>query len=167
MNPLSAYYQLRNELDQRCVALSQEHTAHLQCQAGCDSCCMAFNIFPLELEAIRQEAADKLQLGQTPPTEDDCPFLVDHQCVIYQSRPFICRTQGLPLLFVNDEEWELSVCELNFTEYDFAQFSEDNTFAMDRYNSRLFMLNRQYLESLPNSPFSPTDLLPLSQLLKR
>lgn len=44
-----------------------------------------------------------------------CPNLGDAgECLIYDSRPLVCRTFGLPLR--NDEEYLGDVCELNFTE---------------------------------------------------
>ena len=66
---------------------------------------------------------------------------------MYESRPIICRTHGLPLLFMNDEQWELSACELNFTEFDDEEFKEENTFPQDTFNSKLFMINKRFVES--------------------
>jgi Fe-S-cluster containining protein len=43
-----------------------------------------------------------------------CPNLDDTgACMIYESRPLVCRTFGLPLR--NDEKYLGDVCELNFT----------------------------------------------------
>ena len=44
-----------------------------------------------------------------------CPNLSDSgECQIYESRPLVCRTFGLPLR--NGEEYIGDICELNFTE---------------------------------------------------
>jgi uncharacterized protein len=158
------YFTLRQELDKHCDELYKMHAAHLKCKAGCDQCCMDFSVLPIEYFAIRQQAGTDLKKGKQPLDESGCPFLVDHQCVIYPSRPVICRTQGLPILFMGEEEWELSACELNFTKYDFDDFTEDNTFPQDTYNSRLFMLNRRFVDSLPGKPYGPVDLIPLRNL---
>jgi Fe-S-cluster containining protein len=49
-----------------------------------------------------------------------CPNLSDSgECQIYDSRPLVCRTFGLPLR--NAEEYIGDVCELNFTEASEAQ----------------------------------------------
>jgi uncharacterized protein len=161
---IQQYLALRDEIDGRCAELHNEHASHLQCRAGCDMCCMNFGILPLEFEAIKELAGEELKKGQPVNNEDDCPFLVNHQCAIYQWRPIICRTQGLPLLFMGEEEWELSACELNFTDFDFDEFTEENTFPQDTYNSRLFMLNRRFVDSLPGKPYGPVELIPVSQL---
>jgi Fe-S-cluster containining protein len=166
MKPFKEYLQLRNELDARCAELYALHAPHLNCEEGCDMCCMDFSIFPLEVDAIKAQAGEALKNGVTPAAEGECPFLVNHSCVIYPARPMICRTQGLPLLYMGEENWELSTCELNFTDFDFDEFTQENTFPQDRFNSRLFMLNKKYIETLPGRPYKPTDLIPLRQLFE-
>jgi uncharacterized protein len=163
---IKQYLALRDEIDQRYQELHQEHESHQQCRAGCDQCCMDFGVLPVEFEVIKELAGDQLKNGQSVQQEGACPFLINHRCSIYDFRPIICRTQGLPLLFMGEEEWELSACELNFTEFDFDEFTEENTFAQDKYNSRLFMLNRLFVDSLPGKPYSPVELVPVSMLFK-
>lgn len=165
-NLLNQFYQLRNELDQHCADLYELHAPHLKCKAGCDMCCMDFSVLPVEFDAIRAQAGDALQNGLKNVEPGQCPFLVNHRCVIYAARPVICRTQGLPLLFMGEEQWELSACELNFTDFDWDEFSEENTFPLDRYNSRLYMLNQQYVQSLPGNSYTSGQLISLSSLLK-
>ncbi len=159
------YFAIRDELDRHCAELYQLHAPHLNCKAGCDSCCMDFSIFPVEFYAIKQQAGDDLKKGMNPASEGGCPFLVNHRCVIYDTRPMICRTQGLPLLYMGEEQWELSVCELNFKDFDFDKFTEENTTPQDKYNSRLFLLNQKYTKSLKSKPYNTKDLLPLRELL--
>jgi uncharacterized protein len=161
---LIEYFALRGELDLKCKELNQLHDSHLQCRAGCDQCCMDFSILPVEYFAIKAQAGIDLKKGMTPQKEGGCPFLINHQCVIYAARPMICRSQGLPLLFMGEEEWELSVCELNFHEFDFDEFTEENTFPQDTFNSRLYMLNSRFIRSLPGNPYGPMDLIPLKKL---
>jgi uncharacterized protein len=161
---IKQYLALRDEIDQRCQELHDEHAPHLQCRAGCDMCCMDFGILPVEFEVIKELAGDELKKGQPVNEEGACPFLVNHRCVIYHFRPIICRTQGLPLLFMGEEEWELSACELNFTAFDFDEFTKENTFAQDKYNSRLFMLNRRFVDALSDKPYSPVELIRVSSL---
>lgn len=158
------YFAIRDEMDLHCAELYKLHAPHLNCKAGCDSCCMDFSIFPVEFFAIKKQAGDNLKNGIKPASDGECPFLVNHRCVIYDARPIICRTQGLPLLYMGDEQWELSACELNFTGFDFDEFTEENTFPQDRYNSRLFLLNQKFIESLQDKLFRNNDLIPLKKL---
>ena len=160
------YFAIRDELDRHCAGLYKLHAPHLNCKAGCDSCCMDFRIFPVEFYAIKQQAGDELKKAMSPASESGCPFLVNHRCVIYDARPIICRTQGLPLLYMGEEQWELSACELNFTDFDFNEFTKENTFPQDKYNSRLFLLNQKFLKFLPADLYNEKTLIPLRDLAK-
>jgi len=64
---------------------------------------------PIEKEAFFERTAS------TP-----CPALNEAgECLIYESRPLVCRTFGLPLR--NREEYIGDVCELNFTDASDAE----------------------------------------------
>jgi len=45
-----------------------------------------------------------------------CTFLYEGQCSIYEARPLICRTQGLPLFVASENV--LDYCPLNFKDGD-------------------------------------------------
>jgi len=90
-------------------------------------------------------------------------MLVGGLCSIYEFRPFICRTHGLPLLSMGDDGWELSHCELNFTS-DAPDFDETNSLIHDRFNSRMFMLNKEFIKTLKEAHYAEFDLIPLSRL---
>ena len=163
------YGQLRSEIDSLSETLEKEHQKHLSCKSGCDLCCMDYNIFPVEFYSILNELQiQKFKTKQLPKKEKEisiCVFLNEHKCTIYRSRPIICRTHGLPLLYNNDDdEWELSTCELNFTDFNFGQFSEKNTFAQDKYNSKLFVLNRNFVANFSDKKFDEKELIPLKKL---
>ena len=164
------YFKLRKDIDALCEELSMVHRDHLTCKNGCDFCCMAISVFPVEFYAIREELSDKINHLQLPELKDpeDCRFLNKHSCSIYQSRPIICRTHGLPLLYMNNDgtEWELSHCELNFTDYDPDDFSHENTYPQDTLNSKLFMVNKEFVATFANVKYSESDRIPLSDLLK-
>lgn len=162
------YYQLRTEIDALSESLEKVHHQHLSCKKGCDLCCMAISVFPIEFYAIKAELNVKSLEGlPVPQSEVDCQFLVEHSCAIYPSRPVICRTHGLPLLYMSLEgdEYELSCCELNFTRYYFENFDEENTYPMDRINSRLYQINKNFVVGFENGKYSETDRIPLADLI--
>jgi Fe-S-cluster containining protein len=143
----------------------------MECKAGCDLCCMDYGILPVEFFAILDELkASKFQkelLKETPEDKNSCIFLQKHICTIYKSRPVICRTHGLPLLFTNEDgEWQLSACELNFTQFNFEKFTLDNTYPQDKYNSKLFLLNRDFIAEYKDENFKEFDLIPLKKLVE-
>jgi len=166
-NTFAPYYQLRTEIDSLSESLEKQHQPHLSCKKGCDLCCMAISVFPVEFFAIKAELNVKSMEGlPIPQNDDDCQFLVNHSCAIYTSRPIICRTHGLPLLYMSLEgdEYELSCCELNFTGYDFENFDEENTYPMDRINSRLYQINKNFVAGFEDGKYTETDRIPLAEL---
>lgn len=158
------YFALRDEVDSLCIKLEAVYKDHINCIPGCHQCCMDFRIFPVEFYSIQTEIRGKKLKHSREIAGDECMFLIEGLCSIYHSRPIICRTHGLPILFMGEEEWQLSYCELNFTGRNIPDFNESNTFPQDRFNSRLFMLNREFIKSLPGVPYSESDLLNLKDI---
>jgi len=149
--------------------LEKQHKNHLACKMGCDLCCMDYSIFPVEFYSIREALLEDDILKNWPFVNDksSCVFLNDHKCAIYAERPVICRTHGLPLLYMNNNsEWELSACELNFTEFYLDKFTNENTFPQDKYNSRMFLINREFIKDFKEKKFGEFDLIPVRQLLE-
>jgi hypothetical protein len=110
--------QLYAEVDRQAEALHALHAARLQCRRGCNSCCVdGLTVFEVEAENIRRHHGDLLADG-APHPEGGCAFL-DEQgaCRIYTHRPYVCRTQGLPLRWIEHRDGgavELrDICPLN------------------------------------------------------
>jgi len=170
---ITDYRALRKKVDDIARSLSREHAAHLLCKKGCDLCCMDYSILPVEFYSILEELKSNDFKTENPhlneKSSDVCIFLKDHACTIYESRPLICRTHGLPLLYTNDDgEWELSTCELNFRDFNFEKFSEKNTFSQDKFNSKLFLLNREFIvEFKGEEHFGEFDMIPLKKLAEK
>jgi Fe-S-cluster containining protein len=158
------YLVLRGEVDLLCERLAEAHNEHLNCKPGCHKCCIDFSIFPIEFFSILKENENKKVNVRNVAGESECLFLNDGLCSIYESRPLICRTHGLPMLSMGEDEWELSYCELNFTSGELPEFGESNTFPQDLYNSKLFLINREFVNSNKDKRYSETDLLSLKEL---
>ena len=167
---IDAYYSLRAEIDLLSQKLTDEHQKHLTCREGCDQCCLNLNIFPVEYEAILAEltTAGIPSISIITGEDDPCTFLKDHSCSIYHSRPIICRTHGLPLLFTNDEgtDMELALCELNFTDAIELEFTVDNTYPEDSFVSRLYLINREFIKHCKDPDYKGQQLIPLTNILK-
>ncbi len=165
------YLKFRTKIDTYTQKLENTHSKNMACKKGCDMCCLNFDVFPIEFDAIKKQIAINYPevKKQNLPSKlgENCIFLKDHQCTIYYARPIICRTHGYPLLYMNDtgDQWELSHCGLNFTNVDETYFNKENTYAQDTYNSQLFMLNQEYIKTT-HPEKNDFDLIPLSDLLK-
>lgn len=160
---------LRNKIDNLTNNLAESHAGHMECKKGCDMCCMDYSIFPIEFHSIVNDM-NSIELApkiSSDKKENICLFLIKHVCSIYQQRPIICRTHGLPLLFMNDNsDWELSACELNFTEFNFEEFTLENTFPQDKYNSKLFLLNKAFIADFQENKYNEFDLIPIKKLIE-
>ena len=110
---------IHRAVDQAVVPLEAEHSSRLACKKGCAQCCVdELTVFEVEAEAIRQHFPDLLSQG-TPHPAGACAFLDNRgACRVYSQRPYVCRTQGLPLRWLDltddDEVVEYrDICELN------------------------------------------------------
>ena len=110
---------LHAEIDSKANALAVIHSNRLQCRRGCSECCLDdLTVTRIEAERIRRAHADLLRDGEAHPV-GRCAFL-DGQgaCRIYEDRPYVCRSQGLPLriIFENEVgeiEERRDICSLN------------------------------------------------------
>lgn len=167
MTCVQEYQDLLAALDTEISRIGEIHGATLSCGPGCASCCRAFSVLSIEAVCVQEAIAslDKARqerLGRNLAEDDDrCPLLIDDLCGIYAARPVICRTQGLPLAYVDAEREtiEVSACPLNFSdEYVFAQ---ESLLFLDGFNARLSELNRLWcLEK----GLAPDRRLPLREL---
>jgi uncharacterized protein len=158
------YQEFAGEVDRLAERIGIMHQQHLECRLGCSYCCMDYSLLPVEYYAILEQLRSNTPGINPEATGDDCIFLINNACTIYGFRPVICRTHGLPLLYMNDnDEWELSVCELNFSDFD-EEFHSGNTFPQDRFNSRLYMLNKAFVGLPGYSRYSVSDMIPIRNM---
>jgi Fe-S-cluster containining protein len=96
--------ELHAQVDTRATALAEWHGERLTCRRGCSDCCVDdLTVFEVEAEKIRRGAAVLLATGQ-PHAIGRCAFLgAEGECRIYDLRPYVCRTQGLPLRWLDHE----------------------------------------------------------------
>jgi Fe-S-cluster containining protein len=128
---------------------------------GCAGCCHHhLSVFAVEAEKARaaietlpapirarvEEQAREAIKREAQGEQVACPLLVDDRCSIYESRPLICRTQGLPLLMeAEDGGLEVDFCPLNFTAaWAVDDLDEDHLAPLDALNMRLALLNLEH-----------------------
>lgn len=116
---LRALENLYREIDLGVRRLSELHAERLQCRRGCSACCLDdLTVTRIEAEQIRRGHGDLLSRADPHPV-GACAFLDrEGACRIYQDRPTICRSQGLPLRVVFENELEeieerRDICPLN------------------------------------------------------
>ncbi len=99
-------------VDEAAAPVARANASRLQCRAGCSECCAdGLTVFAIEAAVIRRHHASLLASGQPHP-EGGCAFLdAEGRCRIYASRPYVCRTQGLPLRWLEEDELEDEIIE--------------------------------------------------------
>lgn len=94
----AALLTLHAEVDRLAAPLHARHSEQLACRRGCCACCVdGLTVFAVEAERIRRRHGALLATA-TPHPPGACAFLdAAGACRIYEDRPYVCRTQGLPL----------------------------------------------------------------------
>lgn len=135
------YLLLVADLDRVIDSLSRRLHRFIRCAPGCSSCCRNFSVLPLEAALIAGSTGSSSSVSNT---HDLCPLLANDRCSCYVQRPLICRTQGLPIGYIDEtsEQIEVSACPLNFS--DDHPFEYEDLLLLDSFNSRLATLNFNY-----------------------
>lgn len=105
---------LHRAIDDNARAIAERHGARLQCKRGCNGCCVdELTVYEVEAAAIVRKHRSLLE-SATPHPPGRCAFLdEDGGCRIYEERPYVCRTQGLPLRWIEGSRELRDICTLN------------------------------------------------------
>jgi len=109
--------ELYQQVDLSASKLEERHQQRLMCKRGCSQCCVdELTVFAIEADHIRLHSSEILE--QEPRAAGMCAFLdKEGACRIYDSRPYVCRTQGLPLRWLEEDDFETieyrDICPLN------------------------------------------------------
>uniref|UniRef100_C6E4G0 YkgJ family cysteine cluster protein n=1 Tax=Geobacter sp. (strain M21) TaxID=443144 RepID=C6E4G0_GEOSM len=154
MAGLENYCALLNRIDDLCEQTVQRFAEEIACRAGCDACCRHLSIFAVEAAAVKgalkSRSADEADLirGLAASAEPErCPLLHDELCLLYEARPIICRTHGLPLMLERDGEKSIDFCPENFK--GLPSIPGSAVIDLERLNTMLAAINALYLQEFP------------------
>ncbi len=173
MDPLDRYLILRQNVDEESARLTALHGEAITCREGCAACCTNLTVFPVEFFAIlREMERDGVDpAGISFDESAPCGFLHKGLCRIYRYRPIICRTHGLPILYLDDTggalKWEVSFCERNFTGPGPHEFTDETVLDIEELNAELYAINREFVASLPQKKYHEQSRIALKELCKR
>ncbi len=132
-----------HEVDMATARLSAVHADRLQCRRGCSGCCTdGLTVFEVEAHNIQHHHADMLA-QQQPAAPEGCAFLDDEGgCRIYEHRPYVCRTQGLPLRWLDEHDdgrvVEMrDICPLNDMGQPIEELKESDCWAIGPFEELL------------------------------
>lgn len=149
------------EVDSAAKGISASHGPRLRCGRGCAACCVdGLTVFEVEAERIREGAAALLSTAEPGPA-GACAFLdADGACRVYALRPYVCRTQGLPLRWLEEDDDEpgaeverRDICPLNDeTGPPLTELPAEQCWTLGTWESRLRDLQREFDGTLARVP---------------
>ena len=133
---MARFDSLASDVARKFEAIRRRNHGRMECRKGCADCCRCrLSITRVEEAYLRQGLARlplsvRLELktqATTEPTDSDtnemCPALdANGCCKIFESRPLICRSHGVPLRYRYPvpliHPAVIDVCEKNFANLD-------------------------------------------------
>lgn len=137
---------LHDEVDARAAAVARRHAGRLRCGRGCAACCRdGLTVFEVEADRIRRAHPDLLAEGE-PHLPGACAFLdAEGACRVYAERPYVCRTQGLPLRWIEEDAAggateRRDICPLNEAGPPLTGLPADDCWTLGEVEGRLASL---------------------------
>lgn len=159
----SAYIALLLKVERFSSEVVEANRGSLACRPGCDACCgRVFTIFAVEAANVRlgfsllpDGVKDRIAIRARALSASGgpCPLLEDGRCAVYEHRPVICRTHGLPLtseLITVEGRKVVTLCDRNFPELDdLSAIPSRFVLDLDRLNSALAAINMLFMKEPP------------------
>ena len=139
---LEKFYKNVNSLTS---SLHTLHAGKLNCKIGCSGCCIDnLEVFGIEAEYIKRTQKTILE-AEIPHPKGKCAFLDSNgACRIYESRPLICRTHGLPIAWKDSQEEDgveyRDICELNIDMLPPENLASSEVLPIDYLDEKLAYL---------------------------
>ena len=176
------YRELLQEASDEADRLNALYREFMVCRKGCSECCTDISVLPIEWYVLKSDIESSIPEHRPAAKQTEgCSLLVNDSCSLYRSRPLICRTHGLPLLYliedydleghrknVEEPEWQISWCDLNFTTVTEENmedlFEPEDVLNMEEWNTRLKALNQDFLECPEGQPFRDRKRMPIADI---
>ena len=148
---LNNYLTFVAKVDELCRKITDSQAGHITCRAGCSGCCRHLSLFPVEAYALSAAASlvptEILRPARALASSGEtsrCPLLHDNRCLLYDTRPIICRTHGLPLLVERSGAKEIDFCPDNFQGA--SAIPGDAIINLETLNQALAAINALFLK---------------------
>lgn len=140
----SSYRSLLARIDAFAEQLKDRYGSQIACGPGCAGCCgQVLELLPVEFYHL-QAAAGRMALSGPAPSAGACPVLHDGLCRLYDCRPVICRTHGMPLLLEEGGRQRVDCCPENFTGLALDRLPGDSLLHLERVNLLLVSINHVF-----------------------
>lgn len=144
--------QLRRRVDEHFANAVGRTPEAFACREGCSSCCVRFGVLEVEAARVRVVLAEmavrdpalreRVRMQGRDAAAKACALLVDDRCSVYEERPIICRSHGLPIRVTQDDgSTRTDTCPLNFVGVEPPNAS---TLVLDAVNAPLAVIGRMW-----------------------
>jgi uncharacterized protein len=142
LSQLQTFYKT---LEKETTRLEKTHAERLQCKKGCAACCVDdITIFSIEAENIKTKNK-AFFAKESPHALGKCAFLDQNEgCRIYKTRPYVCRTQGLPLRWIQEKIEYRDICPLNENDEPVEEIPSQHCFTFENYEEQLAILQIKF-----------------------
>ena len=169
MDGLENYRQLVQKVDALCRNIATSYSHYIACRPGCNTCCKHLSIFPVEgaamasyLRSLPGEKADHIRRhAGSRDGDDQCPLQDNGLCLLYDARPLICRTHGLPIMTTTNGNTHVDFCPMNFTEVDSLPGSA--VIKLETLNASLAAINAMFVAQDTSGLFNGMERLSLAE----
>jgi Fe-S-cluster containining protein len=142
------------KVDEEIERLAEVHADKLVCSRGCSTCCVDnISVFTVEAGNILHHHEDLLVTAE-PHAAGACAFLDEAgACRIYHQRPYVCRTQGLPFRWIEDNdmneriEWR-DICPVNAKHIAVMELPEEGCLTLGSFEGQLADLQKTVFGNL-------------------
>jgi hypothetical protein len=144
------YRRLIAKVDDFSARIIRAHRPHFACRLGCTECCPPdLHLLPVEFSFMSERFASLpkgvqraiRQNGASGMHDRSCSLLHEGVCLMYEHRPVICRTHGLPLLILEDGQEHRDCCPKNFVGYPLVRLPRKDLVDLDTLNAMLVVVN--------------------------
>ena len=162
---LKKLFSLYRDVESSVHSIEEKNLSRLKCGQGCSSCCVDdLTVFEVEALNIQTQFGELLE-NESPNKPGSCAFLDDKGlCRIYEARPYVCRTQGLPLRWEDEDEKGdpvefRDICPVNAEGTPLVDLPDSHFLTLGHFEGKLaeiqairdsWALNRVALRSLFN-----------------
>lgn len=148
-----------------------QHGADLVCSSGCNDCChVRLTITSVEAQVIADHWSSlplhtRQVLAQRATEQSDglCVALGDDgRCSIYEARPLVCRSHGLPLRLRQEGRLPIiDACFRNFTEKGPGAVAPDNILDQQTLSTALLAVDAAFSRALSKPAGEREDMAAL------
>jgi uncharacterized protein len=138
---LARLKKLHDQVDESADDLDLRLEDRLSCGPGCPDCCVD-ELTVFEIEALRIRTEYPQVLTQSPGPAGRCAFLDEKdRCRVYEARPYVCRTQGLPLRWMEETEYGWvefrDICPINDSDEPIESLDPGHCFTLGPVEEKL------------------------------